>query len=208
MTKVPLSFDGYTEKPLLALYDIPGGVGIDVGCFDGEHTMAMAGKMAKVYAFEPNPEARSKAVARVMHANPPAVVKIEHYAVSNMETEVDFRCANGQSRIAGTASIYDRDTAANHKTRAVTLDNYCVGFTRLDIVKIDVEGHELEVLEGAEATLNRLSPKLLIENHEDIEPLYGSKWDKITSWLAERGYYPQWELTHQGKPLNVLFEKP
>ena len=77
-----------------------------------------------------------------------------------------------------------------------------------DVVKIDVEGRELDVILGAEQTLKRLSPKLLIENHEDIEPGYGSSWSKIVGFLALAGYEPQWELTHNGKPLNVLFEKP
>lgn len=208
MTKVPLSFSAYTEQPLFHHYDILDGVGIDVGCFNGDHTLAMAERMARVYAFEPNPVSRAAAIARVMHASPRAVVKIEAYGVSSAEEEVPFRCAGGQSRIGGSKSLSDFGADTNSTIRCVTLDNYCGGFDRLDIVKIDVEGRELDVLRGAEQTLARLSPQLLIENHEDIEPGYGSKWDDITGWLYVRGYEPQWELTHNGKPLNVLFEKP
>ena len=44
------------------------------------------------------------------------------------------------------------------------LDTYCRGFDKLDLIKIDVEGHELEVIKGTAETINRLRPILYVEN--------------------------------------------
>jgi FkbM family methyltransferase len=63
------------------------------------------------------------------------------------------------------------------------LDSYdwpAVGF-----IKIDVEGHELAVLAGAERTLAKHHPNLLIECNDEHNPGAPAR---LAAWLAERGY--------------------
>jgi FkbM family methyltransferase len=59
--------------------------------------------------------------------------------------------------------------------RQVTLDSLTVGWTRVDILKIDVQGYELEVLRGAENTL-KITEWLLVEanfrSHYDGDSLF------------------------------------
>ena len=49
------------------------------------------------------------------------------------------------------------------------------------VVKIDVEGYELDVLEGMVATIAACAPILLVENND---------YQRVTAWLAARGYEP------------------
>ncbi|MCO8273797.1 FkbM family methyltransferase [Actinoplanes sp. TRM 88003] len=62
------------------------------------------------------------------------------------------------------------------------------GLTRLDFVKIDVEGAELHVLHGAADTIDRFRPTLFIE----IEARHTARYDYspagVVDWLATRGY--------------------
>jgi len=53
--------------------------------------------------------------------------------------------------------------------------------TRLDLIKIDIEGMELEALQGARQTIERCRPIMLIEQIKTGR-------DQLRSWLVDRGY--------------------
>ena len=66
-----------------------------------------------------------------------------------------------------------------------TLDSYFAQTGRVpDLLLIDVEGAELDVLKGAEATLKTVRPKLMIELHEWDD----SKRDETSEFLSLMGY--------------------
>jgi FkbM family methyltransferase len=71
-----------------------------------------------------------------------------------------------------------------------TLDGLCepAGLDRLDFIKIDVEGAELGVLQGAEQVIAKFRPALLVE----IEARHTARYDygpqDVADWLARRGY--------------------
>jgi hypothetical protein len=75
---------------------------------------------------------------------------------------------------------------------AVTLDDYVRerGLSRVDVVKIDVEGHELAVLKGAVATLGRYHPLLLVEIRSEFLRQAGTSRDAVYAFLKELGYAP------------------
>jgi hypothetical protein len=75
--------------------------------------------------------------------------------------------------------------------QCTTLDGYCdeAGVERLDLVKIDVEGAEQDVLEGAKRTLERLSPTLIVEMNPHCSRLFfGRELDGVYSLLEGLGY--------------------
>ena len=59
---------------------------------------------------------------------------------------------------------------------------------RLDLLKVDVEGSERAVLEGARATLERFRPMLLLELNEETFGAAGYTGETLAGWLRERGY--------------------
>lgn len=62
------------------------------------------------------------------------------------------------------------------------------GLDRVDFLKIDVEGYEPFVLEGAERTLADCEPTLLLEIEQRHLTRYGCEADELTRWLREMGY--------------------
>ena len=71
-----------------------------------------------------------------------------------------------------------------------TLDELCAceAISRLDFVKIDVEGAELQVLEGGQRVIETHQPVMLIEIEARHAARYRCSPDDITGWLSRRGY--------------------
>jgi len=147
----------------------PGGVAFDVGANLGEWTLAMAraaGPDGRVFAFEPNPVI-ADALIRTLNINNLRQVELHRCALSSVNGTADFilsRANGGESRLG---KALPSDGAASVPTR--TLDSVVEQskISRLDLIKIDVEGHEHFVLEGAVKTLIRFQPAIVIESgHE------------------------------------------
>jgi FkbM family methyltransferase len=78
--------------------------------------------------------------------------------------------------------------------KAVTLDELVRGYSdlKLALVKIDVQGAEMLVLEGATGILNTSAPALFIELHEDGLSKFGTSVSAILDQLSEYGYEAYW----------------
>lgn len=144
---------------------------VDVGAAEGVWSWFLARRARSVVAFEPNPDSAARIVRRVPRAVVHAV------ALSDREGEAELRIprVGGQS-LTGWATIEpaNRHTAlAPERWESIrvptrTLDSFelrDVGF-----VKIDVEGHELAVLEGARRTILRDRPVILVEAEDRHRP--------------------------------------
>jgi len=134
---------------------------IDIGAADGNYTFLLAPFARKVYAFEPHPKfARQlEKVSKHFFSN----VEVIRTALSDGNGERDFvhdLDNPGLSRLSDTARKTHHENVSTVTTR--TLDSY--GIQNISLIKIDVEGHELEVVKGAHATLLRERPILLIES--------------------------------------------
>jgi FkbM family methyltransferase len=100
----------------------------------------------------------------------------------------------------------------------VTLDGLCARerIDRVDFVKADVEGAELSVLRGGEATLAAHRPTLLLEIEERHVRKYGIDAATVVDWLTRRGYRMRvwhgdvWHATDQvtAARRNYLFTHP
>jgi Methyltransferase FkbM domain len=67
-----------------------------------------------------------------------------------------------------------------------TLDGLCASRTRLDFVKIDVEGGELHVLHGGRRTIDRFRPTMLIEIESHHTARYDDRRADVVAWPADR----------------------
>lgn len=135
---------------------VTGGVLVDVGAMIGNHSAYLAAFVphSAIHAFEPIPDNVDLLVGNVA---PWPSVSVDEVALSDHEGTARMVVEHtnyGHARIPRVGGLVDV------KTR--TLDSY-----RLDdvtLLKIDVEGHEPQVLAGARDTIARCRPLIVIED--------------------------------------------
>jgi FkbM family methyltransferase len=160
---------GYSEAELSYLSRIVPGArqSVDVGANLGVYSRALAKLTPIVHAFEPNGE-----LAELLRRTLPPNVIVHEQALSNRVGDGTLRLpvVNGQ-RVFGLASLEDHVAYPDSEQEAVAvakLDEVLDG--DVGFIKIDVEGHELRVLEGASSLIKRCRPVLLIECEERHNP--------------------------------------
>ena len=164
-----------------------GGVAVDVGVWWGPWTSAMAKTARQVHSFEPQPR-----LAAAMRRRAPANVTVHEVALSDREGSAELWMPASRPGLDALASLRpDRSSIELERegtievmtVQTATLDSF--GLVDLDFVKIDVEGHETEVLRGAEETLARSKPALLIE----VEQRHHQRpIAEVFDMLARQGY--------------------
>lgn len=167
------------EIELMKHFIVPGAVIVDAGAFIGTHARAFSeftGKTGKVFAFEPR-----CATAEVLSEN------IKLAPQKNIFLQ---RCALGAETRSMTISSLDlsrsdnfgaaplvpmNDQEKNGDTiNIVPLDALILG--RVDFLKIDVEGMEVDVLKGARETVKKYQPIIFAECNSLESSLPVLKW--------------------------------
>ncbi len=137
-----------------------GGTFIDVGAWYGPWTYWLSKKATKVVAFEPNPEVGDVLVNAVAEH-----VTVLRCAASATQGTANLSLPEGGRGTEGRASLGGLDDAARQIAVATQrIDDLDVEDVRL--IKIDVEGHEIEALHGAAQLLEKHSPVLVVELEE------------------------------------------
>lgn len=153
---------GEPELTILARFVRPGGTAVDVGANEGIFAFALSELAASVHAFEANPDYAALARQRLgMRA------QVHEVALSDKPGRAQFYVPladdGGQLHLAGnlknTHAQFPRQKV--FETEVATLDQF--GLDNVSFIKVDVEGSELEVLEGGRATILRDHPPLLLE---------------------------------------------
>jgi FkbM family methyltransferase len=165
------------------------GIALDVGASTGVYAYHLSRIARYVHAFEPNPESAER-IRRLRVKN----VVVENVAVSSQEGQAKLRIpvVSTKGEDKGMASLERRVVADECLSRTIDvplrrLDNY--EFKNICFIKIDVEGHEEDVLEGGRETIARDRPCLLIEIEERHNPGGLARIDKSLSALGYEGFY-------------------
>jgi FkbM family methyltransferase len=154
-----------------------GAVAVDVGANEGFYSYALARRFGTVHAFEPNPR-----LAEELERHRPPNVQVHTVALSSCHGALDLYvplvhgveqhgwASFNRENLPGAGEFHVLHVAV-HPLDAFDLEG--VAF-----IKIDVEGHEIEVLDGALQTLQRNRPVVLIEvkerNRETVLALFTS----------------------------------
>jgi FkbM family methyltransferase len=192
---------------LLQLLKAPGQV-IEVGANMGVHTVPLALELARqgraMTVFEPQPVIFQQLCANLA-LNGLMNVNAIPYAIGAQPGVVSFAVPNyralgnfgGTEMIAG--AVPPATTAASapmHQVACFPLDNF-VRPGDVALIKIDVEGFELGVLQGASRTIETAHPTLYVENDRTAS----SK--ELIRWILDRGYRLWWHVPLLFNPANA-----
>lgn len=126
---------------------------VDVGFHMGDfsHAVLAARPLGRIVAFEPAASIRRRYEER--HRPVDDRITLESMAVSDAEGEFIFH--DDASEQNSLAEIDPTERTVNYPVRTTTLDSYTAnhGIEHVDLLKIDVEGYDLHVLQGAERLL-------------------------------------------------------
>ncbi len=157
--------DGNMWEPniadILTTYANPDSICIDIGALIGTHSFVFSnavGPKGKVYSFEPQPWAY-KSILKTININNIKNIEVYNMGLSDKKKELIF-CSD----VTGTSHIIEGNTCNTpytYKIDVTQLDNF--NLQNISCIKIDVEGHELSVLNGAINTIKNNKPVIIIE---------------------------------------------
>lgn len=177
-------FDVYYEPRLMYFVDDylrPEQVFVDIGANIGIYSLLAARKtkIGRVLAIEANPTVFER-LQRNVKANNLRNLEVLNCAVTEVPGDFSFHTADGDCegrlQTVGTSAM----NTITVKGQPLTEILCSQGIEHVDCVKLDVEGAELAVLQGAKDILLAQKPLILIDYYE--RPL--------TNWLAKYGYAP------------------
>jgi FkbM family methyltransferase len=176
------------------------GKAVDIGANYGLYCLPLSKVYSTVIAFEPNTR-----VAAPLRNAKLKNVQVIHEGVSSAHGQAILHIPVSKGVIlSGWASLEDQNAADSDSVIDLavtinTLDSHAIDQVRF--IKIDVEGHELEVLHGAEQTIRKYKPHLLIEIQDKHLPAIRSllaNWAYTETTLQNLG-------GPQGSPQNYIF---
>jgi FkbM family methyltransferase len=157
---------------LISIYDRMAAITfVDLGSYNGLFSIAFGSKFsnANIYAVEPNP-VNYRRLEKNIELNKIGNIKSVNIGISDRKDCVDFYL-QADEKIT-TVSSFTRKFTERHtigeietvKVETVTLDNlYKELNLKPDLIKIDVEGHELSVLNGGKEMIRKCKPTILCE---------------------------------------------
>lgn len=166
----------------------PGWHILDIGAHIGYYTLlfgSQCGAEGRVAAFEPLRGAFT-------HLN-------ENIALNNMENIRSFRLALSDHRGHAVMKeenrgmmLQDEESDASSTVDMIPFDEFwpSLGWDKLDLVKIDVEGAEKSILLGMEKVLERYHPHLFVEIHPlHLKRVFHSSADEVLHLLRDKHHY-------------------
>ena len=212
-----IMWTGEYEPPLmrfLRMHNTEGWSCLDVGANVGAVTLALAkyaGAAGKVYAFEPGPPNQQR-LRRNLALNPALAERTEVLECGVGERPGELWWAE-EAGNPGNALLSQKGT---HKIPVITFDDFARErpLGRVDFMKIDVEGMELQVMNGARELLRRFHPALYFETLPRYvnsrpstpktgalgTPTPGAAFVQIRELLERELGYELYRLTDAGEP--------
>lgn len=165
----------------------PGRNAVDVGANRGVYAYWMAKRAAVVDAFEPQPDlARYIRKAHLHNVRVHEIALSDRAGIAQMLVPSD----DGLARLASTdgeeavSAQVELGATTELSVKTLTLDSF--GFPDVGFLKIDVEGHELAVLRGADKTIATNRPVVFIEC--EARHAHGAPANVIELMLVRHGY--------------------
>jgi FkbM family methyltransferase len=156
---------------------------LDVGAHIGSWTIRMGKRVQTVIAYEPVPR-----TYEILNENV-KLNELDHAVLLNLGASnfngkliMHSHCSYAQYSMSEIPKAGSNQNLPDIEVRVEKLNNMMKRIEACDFIKIDVESHEAEVLQGADKLLETYRPELLIEVHDD------KKLELIKSMLRPYGY--------------------
>jgi FkbM family methyltransferase len=201
------------ESAFVGRFIRPGMTVLDIGAHHGFYTLffsKLVGSSGKVIAFEPSPRER-RALRLNVGLNRCKNVVIQGLALGESEGESNLYVVNHYE--TGCNSLQPPAFPAAISivpVHVISLDQWLAAHhpESVDFIKLDVEGGELSVLQGAERLLERRPRPVILAEVQDIRTQpWGYRAQEIISFLSDKGY--RWfSISADGSlaPLEVFAE--
>jgi hypothetical protein len=198
---------------------------LDVGANKGQSIDFFLGinPNAKITAFEPNKKL-FQFLQEKYHSN--ANINLNNLGVSNTNGELEFNenildeTSTFESLNLDSKYLEKKAKVLGVTKESIIVDKYKVAVVTLseylklndnsffDVLKIDVEGHELQVLEGLFSNGNQFKIRLIqLESHNDDMYLSNSKHGDIDQLLNKNGYFEIAKIKHGfGDFAEIIYE--
>ena len=161
---------------------------VDVGAYHGAYAVLL-GKLigatgGRVLAIEPNPDSYAVTCENIRRNHLEDVVIVENVAVAEHSGEVLLSPASSQTQVKLSGPAGQCDLRVKCERLDVLLARH--GFSRVDLLMVDVEGAELGVLRGFPWE-TMACPKLFCEIHPNDWPAFSCTGEEFAAFLKEHG---------------------
>ena len=169
---------------------------LDIGCFEGNTSLFFLKELkdVNVIGFEASSQSYRQAIATTEKYN---AVKIENYALSDFCGTTEFyvtdnKVSSSLNPVTGTDTRFS--TVKVEQVNTITLDEYFLNHAESEqkilAMKLDVQGHELKVLKGAEKMLkNTLFILTELSNHSSYQG--SAHYYEVDQVLRQNGFVLQ-----------------
>ena len=193
----------YSEGEIALFQQIlkPGDIAIDVGANIGALTVPIAqlvGPTGEVYAYEPGHN-NLAVLALNIRQNNLANVEIVPFAAGDKAGEVTVVPVASPNLWRKPEEKFNKTFGDPVKVKTVPIDS--LKLEKCKLVKVDVDGMEIETLIGMDDTIKRCRPLIYIENEQE------GKQEELIGHLTDCGYRLWWHRPHQYNPENFRGNK-
>ncbi len=173
---------------------------IDIGAHIGWYSVNLAKKSNHVYSFECSPKSFNYLCANIALNGVDYKITKYNNALSSRDGYTDYFIRDPKDGGGNGISKFDYDNI--HRTNTIkvpmkTLDSF--GISNVNFIKIDVEGHELDVLKGGVQTImDNNYPKILFESWDEDKESTGIPAIQLRKNLFEYLYSLEYKVVRVG----------
>jgi len=170
------------EKKLYNIYSkylSKNDIALDIGSYIGTHGLPMSKFAKNVFCFEPNTEIFNCLRSNILLNKIDTITPLKIALYDSKGSQTFYERNTGTSRLATVGK--KGGTSRVTEVYTDTIDNLFKTVNNCRLIKLDVEGAEYKVLEGAKDFLKRNKPLLLVETFKITR-------DKLYEWAEDNDY--------------------
>jgi FkbM family methyltransferase len=198
MCRENLKYWESSSREIFSTLSLTSRCAVDIGSYTGVYTLVAAKTNRKIQtiSFEPNPELYT-ALEKNIEIN-----RLKNFNLEQLALDKEIGSAilylNHEQYTSVGSLIKSSAVGKQISVNKTTLDAYCAEkrVNSIDLIKIDVEGYEINILEGSKVTLEKYSPIIL------MEALTTSSLESQYLYLNQFGYLRPGQVKGDGYDSN------